>query len=183
MRLVIDLIRGKDVNEAYAILKATINPSAEEFAQIFGEWNAGELNSFLIEITTNIFGKKDPETGKPLVDVILDKAGQKGTGKWTVGHAIEMAVPLSVISAAVEARVLSSMKEERVAASEVIPGPDAKPFSGDRAKLMPLREMERQYLMEVLEAVEGNKALAARILGVDRRTLYRKLERFDVGAS
>ena len=76
--------------EAYAILKAAINPSADEFAQIFGDWNKGQLNSFLIEITAKIFKRKDPETGKPLVDVILDKAGQKGTGKWTVGHAVEM---------------------------------------------------------------------------------------------
>ena len=80
--------------EAYAILKAAINPSSDEFAQIFGDWNKGQLNSFLIEITEKIFKRKDPETGNPLVDVILDKAGQKGTGKWTVGHAVEMAVPL-----------------------------------------------------------------------------------------
>ena len=119
--------------EAYAILKTTINPGADEFAQIFGDWNKGELNSFLIEITANIFTKKDPETGKPIVDLILDKAGQKGTGKWTVGHAVEMGVPLSVISSAVEARILSSLKVERVAASSQLAGPDAKPFSGDRA--------------------------------------------------
>jgi len=118
--------------EAYAILKATINPSAEELHQIFAEWNKGELNSFLIEITARIFEKKDPETGKPLVDVILDKAGQKGTGKWTVGHATEMGVPLSVIGSAVEARILSSMKSERVAAAPQLPGPKPTPFTGDR---------------------------------------------------
>jgi 6-phosphogluconate dehydrogenase len=118
--------------EAYAILKATINPSAEEFHKIFAEWNKGDLNSFLIEITTNIFSKTDPETGKPIVDIILDKAGQKGTGKWTVGHAIEMGVPLSVIGSAVEARILSSMKDERVAAAKDLPGPVAKPYTGDR---------------------------------------------------
>jgi 6-phosphogluconate dehydrogenase len=122
--------------EAYAILKATVNPSAEEFHQIFSDWNKGELNSFLIEITANIFSKKDPETGKPMVDVILDKAGQKGTGKWTVGHAGEMGVPLSVIASAVEARILSSMKDERVAASKDLNGPALKPFTGDRAKLI-----------------------------------------------
>jgi 6-phosphogluconate dehydrogenase len=122
--------------EAYAILKATINPSADELHQIFGEWNKGELDSFLIEITTNIFGKKDSETGKPLVDVILDKAGQKGTGKWTVGHAGEMGVPLSVIASAVEARILSSMKDERVIASKELQGPAAKAFTGDRQGLI-----------------------------------------------
>ena len=146
--------------EAYAILQSTINPTAEEFAQIFGEWNAGELNSFLIEITTNIFGKKDPETGKPLVDVILDKAGQKGTGKWTVGHAIEMAVPLSVISAAVEARVLSSMKDERVAASEVITGPEAKPFTGDRAKLIEAVR-DALYASKIMSYAQGFVQLGA----------------------
>jgi 6-phosphogluconate dehydrogenase len=122
--------------EAYAILKSTVNPTAAEFAQIFSDWNRGELNSFLIEITANIFTKTDPETGTPIVDLILDKAGQKGTGKWTVGHATEMGVPLSVIGSAVEARILSSLKDERVAASKELPGPTPKPFSGDRAKLI-----------------------------------------------
>lgn len=122
--------------EAYAILKATINPTAEEFHQIFADWNQGDLDSFLIEITTNIFDRKDPETGKPLVDVILDKAGQKGTGKWTVGHATELGVPLSVIASAVEARILSSLKDERVAASKELPGPVTKPYDGDRAALI-----------------------------------------------
>jgi 6-phosphogluconate dehydrogenase len=122
--------------EAYAILKAAINPTADEFAEIFGTWNKGDLNSFLIEITANIFGRKDPETGKALVDVILDKAGQKGTGKWTVGHAEELGVPLSVIGSAVEARILSSLKEERVAASEVLPGPTAPSYTGDRQALI-----------------------------------------------
>jgi 6-phosphogluconate dehydrogenase len=122
--------------EAYAILKTALNLSAEEFAQIFAEWNKGELDSFLIEITANIFTKTDPETGKPLVDVILDKAGQKGTGKWTVGHAVEMGVPLSVIGSAVEARILSSLKDERVKASEVLPAPETKPYTGDRQELI-----------------------------------------------
>jgi 6-phosphogluconate dehydrogenase len=122
--------------EAYAILKAALSPSADEFAKIFTEWNKGELDSFLIEITSKIFTKKDPETGKPVVDIVLDKAGQKGTGKWTVGHAIEMGVPLSVIGGAVEARILSSLKDERVAASKVLNGPAAKPYGGDRNKLI-----------------------------------------------
>ncbi len=122
--------------EAYAILKTALNPSAAEFQQIFTDWNKGVLNSFLIEITSHIFQKMDPETGKPLVDVILDKAGQKGTGKWTVGHAVEMGVPLSVIGAAVEARILSSMKEERVAASKELPGPQKPPQAGDRQGLI-----------------------------------------------
>jgi 6-phosphogluconate dehydrogenase len=122
--------------EAYAILKATIAPSAAEFHEIFSEWNKGELDSFLIEITSKIFTKNDPETGKPIVDLILDKAGQKGTGKWTVGHATEMGVPLSVIGSAVEARILSSLKDERVEASKVLAGPAAAPHTGDRQEII-----------------------------------------------
>ena len=122
--------------EAYAILKATINPTAEEFHRIFAEWNKGELNSYLIDITEKIFSKMDPETGKPIVDLILDKAGQKGTGKWTVGNAVEHAVVLSTVNAAVEARILSSLKDKRVAASKILPAPEVKPFSGDRQLLI-----------------------------------------------
>ena len=140
--------------EAYAILKATINPSAEEFHAIFGEWNKGELDSFLIEITTNIFAKKDPETGQPLVDVILDKAGQKGTGKWTVGHATELGVPLSVIGSAVEARILSSLKDERVAASKELPGPTPKPFAGDRAALI-AAVRDALYASKIMSYAQG----------------------------
>ncbi len=140
--------------EAYAILKTTINPSADEFAQIFSDWNKGELNSFLIEITANIFTKKDPETGKPIVDLILDKAGQKGTGKWTVGHAVEMGVPLSVISSAVEARILSSLKVERVAASSQLAGPDAKPFSGDRTALI-AAVRDALYASKIMSYAQG----------------------------
>jgi 6-phosphogluconate dehydrogenase len=136
--------------EAYAILKSTLNPSAEEFASIFGEWNRGDLNSFLIEITANIFGKKDAATGQPVVDIILDKAGQKGTGKWTVGHAVEMGVPLSVIGSAVEARILSSLKEERVVASGEFPLPAAPAFSGDR----------KQFIEAVRDALYASKIIS-----------------------
>src|SRR6202047_2431623 len=117
--------------EAYAILRATINPSAAEFHEIFGEWNKGVLNSFLIDITTNIFRKIDPDTGKPLVDVILDKAGQKGTGLWTLQSALTQSIVVSTINAAVEARVISSRKDERVAASKILPQPKPKTFEGD----------------------------------------------------
>ena len=96
----------------------------------------GELDSFLIELTSKIFTRKDPETGKPVVDIVLDKAGQKGTGKWTVGHAVEMGVPLSVIGSAVEARILSSLKDERVAASKVLTGPSPGAYKGDRTALI-----------------------------------------------
>ncbi len=140
--------------EAYAILKATIDPSAEEFHEIFAEWNRGELDSFLIEITTNIFTKKDPETGTPIVDLIMDKAGQKGTGRWTVGHATEMAVPLSVIGSAVEARILSALKDERVAASKQLPAPEAKAFTGDRAALI-AAVRDALYASKVMSYAQG----------------------------
>jgi 6-phosphogluconate dehydrogenase len=146
--------------EAYATLKATINPSAEEFSQIFNEWNQGELNSYLIDITAKIFTRKDDETGQPLVDLVLDKAGQKGTGKWTVGHAVEMGVPLSTIASAVEARILSSMKEERVAASKQLSGPDAKPFTGDRAEII-AAVRDALYASKIVSYAQGFAQLRA----------------------
>src|SRR5215471_4318959 len=93
--------------EAYAILKNVLGLEAEDLAEIFADWNHGALESYLIEITANIFRKTDPDTGKPLVDVILDKAGQKGTGIWTLQSAIAQSVVISTINAAVEARVIS----------------------------------------------------------------------------
>ncbi len=146
--------------EAYAILKATINPSAEEFHQIFAEWNKGELNSYLIDITEKIFTKNDPETGKALVDVILDTAGQKGTGKWTVGHAVELAVPLSTIAAAVEARIISSLKDERVAASRILPAPEVAPFTGDRKAVIDAVR-DALYASKIVSYAQGFAQLSA----------------------
>ncbi|WP_138751733.1 NADP-dependent phosphogluconate dehydrogenase [Paenibacillus sinopodophylli] len=119
--------------EAYDLLKNVLDVSAEELHSIFSEWNKGELDSYLIEITTDIFSKYDPETGKPMVDVILDSAGQKGTGKWTSQSSLDLGVPLSIITESVFTRFLSAMKEERVAASKVLNGPAKTPFTGDRA--------------------------------------------------
>src|SRR5882724_2366511 len=109
--------------EAYAIMNGVLGLDANELAEIFTEWNKGDLDSYLIEITSKIFRKIDPETGKPLVDVILDKAGQKGTGLWTLQSAIAISVVISTINAAVEARVISSRKDDRVAASKILPHP------------------------------------------------------------
>src|SRR5207248_9286811 len=117
--------------DAYAILKDVVGMDDKALAETFTEWNKSELDSYLIDITAKIFRKKDPETGKPLVDVILDKAGQKGTGLWTLQSAIAQSVVISTINAAVEARVISSRKEERVAASEILPQPQPKKFTGD----------------------------------------------------
>ncbi|NOU76239.1 NADP-dependent phosphogluconate dehydrogenase [Paenibacillus sp. LMG 31458] len=118
--------------EAYQLLKDVLNVSVEELHEIFTEWNNGELDSYLIEITRDIFTKYDAETGKPMVDVILDSAGQKGTGKWTSQSALDLGVPLSIITESVFSRFISAMKEERVAASKVLKGPDASAFTGDR---------------------------------------------------
>ncbi|SCZ02242.1 6-phosphogluconate dehydrogenase (decarboxylating) [Paenibacillus polysaccharolyticus] len=120
------------IGEAYHLLKSVLNVSVEELHQIFTEWNQGELDSYLIEITADIFSKYDPETGKPMVDVILDAAGQKGTGKWTSQSALDLGVPLSMITESVFSRFLSAMKDERIAASKILSGPKAEAFSGDK---------------------------------------------------
>jgi 6-phosphogluconate dehydrogenase len=113
------------IAEAYDVLRKGFGAQADELAEIFDRWNRGPLESFLIEITAKIFRVKDPESGAPLVDKVLDKAGQKGTGKWTAQVALDLAVPIPTIAAAIDARVLSSMKEERVAASKRIKGEPA----------------------------------------------------------
>ncbi|MBG9444944.1 NADP-dependent phosphogluconate dehydrogenase [Cytobacillus firmus] len=120
------------ISESYFLLKNVLGLTAEELHEVFAEWNKGELDSYLIEITADIFTKKDEETGKPLVDVILDTAGQKGTGKWTSQSALDLGVPLPIITESVFARFISAMKEERVNASKVLRGPAAQDFTGDK---------------------------------------------------
>src|SRR5256886_13746160 len=122
--------------EAYAILKDIAEMDTTQLAETFAEWNKGELDSYLIEITSQIFRKIDPQTGKPLVAVILDKAGQKGTGLWTLQSALTQSVVISTINAAVEARVISSRKDERVASSKILPQPQLPKFDGDRDELI-----------------------------------------------
>ena len=119
--------------EAYDLLQNVLGVSTDELHEIFTEWNKGELDSYLIEITRDIFAKYDPETGKPMIDVILDSAGQKGTGKWTSQSALDLGVPLSIITESVFTRFLSAMKDERVAASKVLSGPAKAPYQGDKA--------------------------------------------------
>ncbi len=123
------------IAEAYDILKRALNLSASEFHEIFSAWNQGNLSSFLIEVTAKVFKKIDAETGKPLVDLILDKAGQKGTGKWTTQNALDLGAAIPTITAAVDGRILSSQKEERVAAAKILREPSAS-FSGDKKKLI-----------------------------------------------
>src|SRR5580698_135552 len=110
------------IGEAYQLMNDALAPSADEFAEIFTEWNKGELDSFLIEITAEIFAKKDDD-GAPMVDKILDAAGQKGTGKWTAISALDLAQPVTLIGESVFARCLSALKDDRVAASKVLQGP------------------------------------------------------------
>ncbi|MGB9177672.1 MAG: NADP-dependent phosphogluconate dehydrogenase [Pyrinomonadaceae bacterium] len=124
------------IAEAYDILRTVVGMKADELADTFAEWNKGILDSYLIQITSEIFRVRDEETGRPLVDLILDKAGQKGTGKWTAQVALDLGIPIPTINAAIEARFISAMKDERVAASRVIKGPKVEPSSVDRALLI-----------------------------------------------
>ena len=117
------------ISEAYAFMKLALGMSHAEMHATFAEWNRGELDSYLIEITTDILAKTDPETGRPLVEVILDQAGQKGTGKWTSQSALDLGVPAPTIAEAVFARFVSALKPERVAAAARLRGPQAA-FSG-----------------------------------------------------
>ncbi|GLB58106.1 NADP-dependent phosphogluconate dehydrogenase [Cytobacillus sp. NCCP-133] len=120
------------ISESYFLLKHMLGLTADELHEVFADWKNGELDSYLIEITADIFTKKDDETGKPLVDVILDTAGQKGTGKWTSQSALDLGVPLPIITESVFARFISAMKEERVHASKVLRGPAEAEFTGDK---------------------------------------------------
>ena len=121
--------------EAYHLMKDVLGLSNQELHEVFSTWDKGDLDSFLIEITSGIFTKKDEESGQDVVDLVLDSAGQKGTGKWTATVALELGMPLTLIGEAVFARFLSSLKEERVRASSILHGP--KPgFDGDRKQLI-----------------------------------------------
>ncbi|HEX4381859.1 MAG TPA: decarboxylating NADP(+)-dependent phosphogluconate dehydrogenase [Myxococcales bacterium] len=115
------------IGESYALLSKLGGLDAKGLQGVFEKWNKGPLDSYLIEITRDIFGFVDPETKKPLVDFILDTAGQKGTGKWTVNSALDLGVPLTLISEAVFARTLSAQKDERVNAEKILKGPSGKP--------------------------------------------------------
>ena len=138
--------------EAYEIFKrAGINN--DEMAEIFTKWNEGPLESFLIQITSKIFEEKDPETGKHLVDLIVDKAGQKGTGRWTVMNSAANAVVISTINAAVEARILSSKKDERLAAAPILEGPKTA-VSMDKEELVQ-KVHDALYASKIISYAQG----------------------------
>jgi 6-phosphogluconate dehydrogenase len=111
------------IAEAWDVLRRGLGLTAPETADVFERWNDGPLASFLTELTAKVCRTMDPETNQPLVDVVLDKAGQKGTGKWTAQVALDLAVAIPTIAAAIDARILSSMKEQRVAAASLLTGP------------------------------------------------------------
>lgn len=138
--------------EAYEIFKRA-GISNDEMAEIFTKWNEGPLESFLIQITSKIFEEKDPETGKHLVDLIVDKAGQKGTGRWTVMNSAANAVVISTINAAVEARILSSKKDERLAAAPILEGPNAA-VSMDKEELVQ-KVHDALYASKIISYAQG----------------------------
>ena len=147
------------IAESYAVLKQVLGLSNSDLADIFEEWNDGELDSYLIEITTRIFRKKDGETDKDLLDVILDRAAQKGTGKWTSQSALDLGVPLPLITEAVFARVLSSLKDERVEAGKSLRGPE-EIFEGDRNAM--IESVRRAlYLSKIISYAQGFAQLRA----------------------
>jgi 6-phosphogluconate dehydrogenase len=120
------------ISESYTLLRQLLGIQPDELSEIFFEWNQGELDSYLIEITKDILAAKDGETHQPLIDFILDAAGQKGTGKWTSQSALDLGVSTQTITEAVFARCMSAIKEERVAASKVLTGPKMTDFSEDK---------------------------------------------------
>ena len=146
------------IGEAYQLLKDGIGATPDELHEIFTEWNKGELDSYLIEISAEIFAKKD-EDGKPLVDKILDAAGQKGTGKWTCVSALDLGMPVTLIGEAVFARCLSSLKDARVEASKVLSGPKTT-LSKDRAEF--IEDVRRAlYCSKIISYAQGYMLLEA----------------------
>jgi 6-phosphogluconate dehydrogenase len=145
--------------EAYALLDKGLGMSADEMHDVFAEWNQGELDSYLIEITRDIMAKKEEKTGKPMIDVILDTAGQKGTGKWTSQEALDLGIPAVTIAEAVFARTISAIKEERVAASKTLHGPAVK-FEDNTATAV---EMIRQalYASKICSYAQGFQLMRA----------------------
>jgi 6-phosphogluconate dehydrogenase len=145
--------------EAYDLLQRGLGLSADELHDVFAEWNKGELDSYLIEISRDIFAKKD-EDGTPIVNIILDAAGQKGTGKWTAISALDLGQPLTLIGESVFARCLSALKEERVEASKILQGPATKASVGDRVQF--IEDVRRAlYCSKIVSYAQGYMLLKA----------------------
>ncbi len=143
------------IAESYDLMKNILGLSVEEMADIFKEWNEGELDSYLIEITADILTRKDDlGTGQPIVDVILDAAGNKGTGKWTSQSALDLGVPLPLITESVFARYISAYKAERVNACKILPEPAAFAFEGDKKELVE-KIREALYFSKIMSYAQG----------------------------
>jgi 6-phosphogluconate dehydrogenase len=146
------------ITETYQMMKMGLGMTNEEMHQVFAEWNQGKLDSYLIEITRDILGYRD-EDGKPVLDIILDTAGQKGTGKWTASEALDLGQPLTLIGEAVFARCLSALKEERVVASKALPGPE-KGFQGNKDSVV--RDLEQAlYASKIVSYAQGYQLMRA----------------------
>ena len=147
------------IAEAYYILSKAGGLTAAELHNVFARWNEGPLDSYLIEITRDIMAVVDPETGRPLVELILDKAGQKGTGKWTSQSALDLGIPTPAITEAVFARCMSAVKEERVKAAAVLKGPQGT-WTGDRQELIQAVH-DALYASKICSYAQGFALLAA----------------------
>jgi len=144
------------IAESYDLLHRGLGLPAEEIGKIFEEWNNGELDSFLMEISAQILQTNDPETGKPMVEVIMDRAGNKGTGKWTSQSALDLGEPLSLITESVFARFISSQKEQRVIASGIIPNVDAQLDIDDAAKAEFIEALRNAlYFSKIMSYAQG----------------------------
>lgn len=142
------------IAETYHIMRNLLDLSNDEIAAIFKEWNEGELDSFLIELTADALTKKDPETAKHVVDIILDRAGNKGTGKWTSQSALDLGTPLPLITEAVFARYISALKDERVAASKVLSKPEKKDLNINKEEV--IEELrEALYFSKLMSYAQG----------------------------
>ncbi len=141
------------IAEIYDLLSRGLGLSVAELHDVFAEWNRGELKSYLIEITANIFTKVDAETGKPIVDLILDEAQQKGTGKWASQNSLDVGAPIPTINSAVESRIISALKPQRVNASKVLHGP-APRYSGDKQKLINAAR-DALYVSKIMSYAQG----------------------------
>lgn len=147
------------IAEAYDVMRRALGMQAPEIAAVFDAWNEGPLNSYLVEITARILRVRDPETGRPLIDLVLDKAGQKGTGKWTSELAAELGVPIPTIDAALAVRFLSALKEGRVAASAVLRGPNPGTPIQDRESII-VALQEALYGSKVCSYAQGFALIA-----------------------
>jgi 6-phosphogluconate dehydrogenase len=147
--------------ESYDLLRRGLGMGAGAIADLWAKWNEGPAESFLLETSVRVLRKKDPETGRPLVDLVLDKAGSKGTGKWTVQVALELAVPVPSIAAALDARILSSLKDERVAASRVLPSPPTAQLTEPERAQLAAQVHDALYAARITTYAQGLRLIQA----------------------